>query len=335
MSSKNKQVYFVLLSTCIIFVAVLRFLWKCILGIDVMDEEERVVNRKTWWIMGIIFLVLIIGAGGYYIWYQQEQMDQMSKIFELEKESLLDDKEFEEISLKYEGFEFSVGNDSLITLYNTAQEKVQRLQEELRTVKSTNATRINELRKEIETLRKIMRNYVIQIDSLNVENEKLKTENRQVTQRYQQASSTAARLTKEKEQLTERVQMASRLDAVNIQTSLLTAKGKTAKNISKATQIQLTFFIAKNITAPVGEQTVFVRLMKPDDDILTKSNSGRFPFEGKEIVYSMKRNIEYDGEEQRVVMYWDIEEFLSPGTYRADIFAGGNLIGRKSFVLEK
>ena len=300
-----------------------------------MDEEERAVNRKTWWIMGIIFLVLIIGAGGYYIWHQQKQMDQMSEIFELEKESLLDNKEFEEVSLKYEGFEFSIGNDSLISLYTTAQAKIQRLQEELRTVKSTNASRINELKKEIETLRKIMRNYVVQIDSLNRENEQLKTENRQVTQRYQQASSTAARLTKEKEQLTERVQMASRLDAVNIQAGLLTSKGKTAKNIKNATQIQLTFFLAKNITAPVGEQTIYVRLMKPDDDILTKPNSGRFPFEGKEIAYSMRRNVEYDGEEQSVVMYWDIEEFLSPGTYRADIFAAGNRIGRKTFVLEK
>ena len=298
-----------------------------------MDEEEREVNRKTWWIMGIIFLVLIIGAGGYYIWYQQQQMQVMTELYTLEKEELSDN--FEELSLQYEGFKFSVGNDSLVTLLTTEQAKVQRLQEELRTVKSTNVRRINELKKELETLRKIMRNYIIQIDSLNAENEKLKTENIQVTQRYNQASSTAARLSKEKERLTERVQMASRLDAVNIQAKLTTSKGRAAKNINKAEQIVITFIIAKNITAPVGEQTIYVRLMKPDDDILTKPNSGRFQFEGKDIVYSMKKDIEYDGEENSMIFYWDIEEFLSPGTYRADIFAGGNLIGRKSFVLEK
>jgi hypothetical protein len=33
-------------------------------------------------------------------------------------------------------------------------------------------------------------------------------------------------------------------------------------------------------------------------------------------------------------MYWNIEEYLSPGNYRVDIFVGGNLIGRKTFVLE-
>ena len=298
-----------------------------------MDEEEKEVNRKTWWIMGIILLLLVIGGGGYYIWHQQQQMQVMTEMFELEKEELSDN--FEEISLQYEGYKFSVSNDSLLALLTTEQAKIQRLQEELRTVKSTNVRRINELKKEIETLRKISQNLFAQVDSLNKENEQLKVENRQVTQRYQQATSKAAQLSKEKDQLSERVQMASRLDAVNIQAQLLTSKGKAAKNISKAAQIQLTFIIAKNITAPVGDQTVYVRLMKPDDDILTKSNSGRFKFENKEIAYSMKREIEYDGEEQSVVLYWDIEEYLSPGKYIADIFAEGNRIGRKQFVLEK
>ncbi len=164
-----------------------------------MDEEEKAVNRKTWWIMGIVLLVLIIGVGGYYLWHQKQQMQEMTEMFALEKESLSD--EYEQLSLQYEGYRFGVGNDSLIALLTTEQEKVQRLQEELRTVKSTNVRRINELKKELETLRKVMRNYVIQIDSLNAENQQLKDENRQVTQKYQQASSRAARLSKEKDQV--------------------------------------------------------------------------------------------------------------------------------------
>ncbi|MDR1224133.1 MAG: hypothetical protein LBL07_14830 [Tannerella sp.] len=297
-----------------------------------MDEEEKAVNRKTWWIMSIILLVLIIGAGGYYLWYQRQQMEEMTEMFALEKESLSDG--LEEVSLRVEEYKFNIGNDSLIALLVTEQEKVQRLQEELRTVKTTNARRINELKKELETLRKITRSYMIQIDSLNAENQQLKDENRQVTQKYQLASSRAARLSKEKDQLSERVEMASRLDAVNIQVRPITSKGKSAKKIDKAAQLMMTFIISKNITAPVGEQTVYVRLMKPDDDILTKPASGRFQFENREIMYSMKKSIVYDGEEQNMILYWDIEEFLSPGTYRADIFAGGSLIGRKSFVLE-
>jgi hypothetical protein len=297
-----------------------------------MEEDEKEVNRKTWWVMGIILLVLVIGVAGYYIWFQRQQMQEMADMFALEKESLSDD--FEELSLQYEGYKFSVSNDSLVAKLETEQMKVQRLQEELKTVNSTNARRLNELKQELETLRKIMRIYVIQIDSLNTENEKLKSENKQVTQKFQQATSQAARLTKEKDALTERVQMASRLDAVNIQITPINNKGKAAK-IDKAAKLMLTFIISKNITAPVGEHTIYVRLMKPDDDILTKSNYGFFKFENKDIAYSMKKPIEYDGEEQSHIMYWDIEEYLSPGTYRVQIFAAGNQIGSKSFVLGK
>lgn len=299
-----------------------------------MDEAEKEVNRKTLWIMVVVLLVLLLGVGGYYIWYQQQQIQEITAIGELEKEAMYDQAE-EIISLQYEGQKFSVGSDSLVALLTTEQAKVQRLQEELRTVKSTNIRRINELKKELETLRKVARSYVVQIDSLIAENDKLRDENRQVTQKYQRATSQAARQTKEIEKLSERMQMAEKLVTANIQMVPITSKGKVSKKIDKAAQLMLTFVISKNISARVGEQVLYVRLMKPDDDILTKPNGGTFPFENKEIAYSMKRTIEYDGEEQSVVMYWDIEEYLSPGTYRADIFAEGNLIGRKSFVLEK
>jgi hypothetical protein len=275
--------------------------------------------------------VILIGGAVYYILRQQQRMSDMEELFVLEKASLTD--EYEELSLQYEGYKFSAGNDSLIALLTTEQMRVQRLMEELRTVKTTNARRINELKKELESLRKIMRGYVVQIDSLNAENQKLKTENQQVTQRYRQASSAAAQLTKEKERLTERVSLASRLDAVGIRITPLTSKGKAAKKIDKTAQLMVQFTIAKNITAPVGEKDLYVRIMKPDDDILRKPSSGAFAFENREIAYSMMKTIEYDGEEAQVVMYWDVEEYLSPGTYRVDIFADGNMIGRKTFTL--
>jgi len=295
-----------------------------------MHEEEKEVNRKTWWIMGIILLVIIIGIAGYYIWFQQKQMQEMSEIFALEKEKWLDDSE--EVSLQFEGMKFHVPNDSLLTLLTIEQAKVQRLQEEVRTLKVTSVRQINELKRELETIRKVARSFVVQIDSLHSENEKLKNENKQVTQRYQQAASKAAQLSRDVEKLNERVQTAARLDAVNIQLSPVNNRDRPAK-IDKATRLILTFIISKNITAPVGEETIYVRLMKPNDELLKKPNYGFFKFENKDIEWSLFKKIEYDGEEQAIKLYWDVEEFLSPGTYRVAIFAGGNEIGRKSILL--
>ena len=283
--------------------------------------------------MAVVVLLLIIAGACYYIFHQKQQMQELEQAYVLDKESLED--EFNELSLQYEGYKFNIGNDSLLNLLSTEQAKVQRLQEELRTVKATNTKEIARLKKELQTLRKIMRNYVVQIDSLNRANEQLKVEKNEAVKKYQQASSTATTLKKEKEKLTERVTLASRLDATGITVTPVTSRGKKAKVIKKMEQFVVDFRIAKNITAPVGEKTIYVRIMKPDDDILLKSRADVFTFEGKEINYSMKKLVEYDGEELPVTMYWNIEEFLSPGTYRVDVFADGNLIGRKSFTLEK
>ncbi|MEG1749222.1 MAG: hypothetical protein RR249_05985, partial [Tannerellaceae bacterium] len=193
---------------------------------------------------------------------------------------------------------------------------------------------ISELKKELETLRKVMRNYVIQIDSLNTQVKNLTEENKQVVKKYQQVSSSAAQLSKDKQKLTERVTLASRLDATEISVLPVNGRGKVMKRIKKMEQFVVNFKLAKNITAPVGEKVVYVRIMKPDDDILIKSRADVFPFEGKDINYSMKKMVEYEGEELPITMYWNIEEFLSPGTYRVDIFADGNQIGRKSFTLD-
>ena len=300
---------------------------------DSEKKETKEINKTSMLILAVIVLIAIIAGAAYYIFHQQQQMDEMTQSFDLEKEMMADD--LNELSLQYEGYKFSVSNDSLVALLTTEQAKVQRLMEELRTVKSTNAKEIARLKKELATLRKIMRNYVIQIDSLNRANEQLKVEKNKAVKKYRQASTTAASLKREKEKLTERVTLASKLDATSISVTPVNSRGKLAKRIKKMEQFVINFKIAKNVTAPVGEKVIYVRIMKPDDDILVKSRGDVFTFEGKDINYSMKKMIEYEGEEVPVTMYWNIEEFLSPGTYRVDIFADGNLIGQRSFTLEE
>lgn len=300
---------------------------------DSEKKETKEINKMSMLILAVIILILVIAGAAYYIFHQQQQMEEMTQSFDLEKEMMADD--LNELSLQYEGYKFSVSNDSLVALLTTEQAKVQRLMEELHTVKSTNAKEIARLKKELATLRKIMRNYVIQIDSLNRANEQLKVEKNEAVKKYRQASTTAASLKREKEKLTERVTLASKLDATSISVTPVNSRGKLAKRIKKMEQFVINFKIAKNVTAPVGEKVVYVRIMKPDDDILVKSRGDVFTFEGKDINYSIKKMIEYEGEEVPVTMYWNIEEFLSPGTYRVDIFADGNLIGQRSFTLEE
>ena len=291
------------------------------------------MKAKIIWISIVVILLLLIAGAMYYIRQQREQLDELIQQSELFKEELTDD--YNELSIQYEGFKLQVNNDSLVAQLETERLKVQRLREELRTVKATDAKRIAELKKELENLRAVLRDYVVQIDSLDRMNKQLEQENKQVTERFHAATRSVSQLTQEKEQLIETVQIASKLDASNINVRCLTEKNKTTDKIKKMDQLEVQFTINKNVTAKRGEKTIYVRIQKPDDDVLIKSPGDVFPYENKKINYSAKRTIEYTGEEIPMSIYWKIEEFLNPGTYRVDIFADGNLIGRKSFTLGK
>jgi hypothetical protein len=290
-------------------------------------------NRQVFWIILVVFLSLLIAGAVYYIFRQNGQMQELVQQSELYKEELED--EYNDLSIQYEGYKLQISNDSLIAQLETEQLKVQRLQEELRTVKATDARRIGELKKELETLRAIMHGYVVQIDSLDRLNKQLVQENRTVQERYQAASQSVSQLTQEKESLIETVQIASQLDASNITVHGITDKNKETDRIKRMDQLEIRFTINKNITAPPGEKTIYIRIQKPDDEVLVKSPGNVFSYENKSINYSAKRLIEYAGEEIPQRMYWKIEEFLLPGTYRVDIFADGRLIGRKAFQLSK
>ncbi|MDD2525654.1 MAG: hypothetical protein PHH63_05005 [Bacteroidales bacterium] len=298
-----------------------------------MSENEKKPGKNFKLLIGIIVaLVLIVAGAVTWIVIQSTKITEMTEMFDLEKEELTD--EYSQLAVQYEGYELNVNNDSIIELFEAEKMKVQRLREELRTVKSTNTSRISELKKELATVRGVLKTYIAQVDSLNKKNSQLQEENQVVTRKFHEARSNANQLSKEKEQLSERVTMASQLDATNIIIKSVNKKGKDEKKVSKVTQLNISFIITKNITAPTGEKSIYVRIAKPDDDVLVKSAGNVFMYENKNIAYSIRKDIEYSGEEQSVIVYWKVEEFLEAGSYRVDIFADGNLIGKKSFSME-
>ncbi|WP_108822383.1 hypothetical protein [Dysgonomonas sp. Marseille-P4361] len=295
-----------------------------------MSTEQK--NNTKIFIVVIGILLIGIAVAGYFIFSQKSQIDVLQEETNLNKKQLED--EYENLAVQYEGFKLNIKNDSLLQRLTNEQTKVQRLLEELKTVKADNQSEISRLNKELASLRKILKSYIVQIDSLNRANEQLKKEKKEITTKYEQATHTLNQVSQEKENLTEKVTLASKLDASGISIQATNSKGKVQKKIKKVEQLVLNFTITKNITAEPGERTIYVRIMKPDNDVLTKSRTNVFPFENKDINYSMKKIIEYGGEEMPVTMYWIVEEYLMPGEYRVDIFADGNRIGMKSFTME-
>ena len=289
------------------------------------------VKKNTLLIVaGSLLILLLIGVTILLI-SEKQTNKQLVMEFNLDKEDL--ENQYTDFARQYDELKLTVSNDSLSVLLEQEQLKTQRLLEELRTVKSSNATEIRRLKKELASLRKVMIGYINQIDSLNRLTAQQKEIIADVTQKYNAASRQISNLSEEKKNLTKTVTLAAQLDATNISVQPTNKRGKTAKKVKDIVKFKINFSIVKNITAETGERTLYIRITKPDNDVLTKSPSNTFPYENRELVYSIKKYIEYNGEEQTVTVYWDVEEYLYAGTYRVDIFTDGTLIGSQSFNL--
>ncbi len=262
----------------------------------------------------------------------KQKNSEMQELFAIEKEEL--ESEYSSFAMQYDELKIRITNDSLQTKLEQEKLRTQQLLEELKQTKAENAAEITRLKKELKTVRAVLRSYVLQIDSLNALNENLKKENKRVNEKYREASRKIDALASAKEELAEKVNLASQLDAMGIKMTPVKKSGKSVSKLKRAKQLEINFVITKNITASTGNKTVYARIMQPSQEVLTKSRSNTFLYENREIGYSMKRDIEYTGEEQEVTMYWDIEEFLQPGTYRLFLFTDGIMIGSGSYEFE-
>jgi hypothetical protein len=258
---------------------------------------------------------------------QEKANEEMLELAELDKQEM--QNEYERFTLQYSEMMTQINNDSIVAQLTQEQMRTQQLLEELKRVKSTDAREIARLKKELATVRDVLRSYIRQVDSLNQLNMALRDENTQIRSELAQTSRTVAGLQTEKASLTEKVAIAAQLDATNIVMTPLNKRNKASKKMKDCKQIQVSFMIAKNVTATNGNRTLYVQIMTPNGTLL--NGGGSFEYENRQLTYSMKKVIEYAGEEVSVNTYWDVAEFLSGGEYRVSIFADGNMIGSKTF----
>lgn len=296
------------------------------------NKQIKTMNKnKSLIIIGSALVLLLIGVTTLLV-MEKTTNKELVQEFELEKEDL--ENEYTRFAQQYDELKLTISNDSLSVLLEQEQLKTQRLLEELRTVKSSNASEIRRLKKELASLRKVMISYINQIDSLNQLTARQQEVIKDVTRKYNDASRQITSLSKEKKTLNEKVALAAQLDVTNIRIEAQNKRGRETDKVKNVVKFKIDFSIVKNITAETGEKTLYLRITKPDNGVLTKSEANTFKYENRNLTYSIKKYIEYTGEEQAVTVYWNVEEYLYAGNYRVDIFADGILIGSQSFSLK-
>jgi myosin heavy subunit len=278
----------------------------------------------------IVVILALVGAAAWLFLNLQEQkqvVQDMEELAELDKQEM--ENEYERFTMQYSEMKTQINNDSIIAQLTAEQMKTQKLLEELKQVKASDAREIARLKKELATVREVLRDYVYQIDSLNRLNQNLMAENSRVNAELTERNAQVAGLSSEKASLSEKVAIAAQLDATGISLQMLDKRGKVAKKLKDLKQFRVSFNIAKNVTASNGNRTVYVRIQNPGGNTL--SGGGSFAYENRNIECSAKKVIEYTGEETPVTVYWNMTQMLEAGDYRVSIFVDGNMIGTKTF----
>lgn len=292
------------------------------------------MNKKTIIFIAVTIVVLLLAGMGYLIYSlnkSNEENKQMLELAEMDKREM--ENEYENFAHQYNEMKTQVNNDSLMAQLEQEQQRTQELLEELRRTKSNDAAEIARLKKELATMREVLKSFVAEIDSLNRLNEQLMGENENLRQQQVQQQQQISSLSEEKESLSDKVAIASQLDATGLRISALNKRGKEAKKTKDVKKFQISFNISRNVTAAAGNRSIFVRILKPTGEVL--NGGGTFPFENRNLEYSIRKDIEYNGEETPITVYWDVNEMLVAGQYRVMIFADGKNIGSGSISFEK
>lgn len=288
------------------------------------------IHPKTLWITAIAATILLIVLSILYFQSKRE-MKEVVQVMTEEKMNLT--MEYQNLALDYDSLKTNnqVINDKL----ELERERVSNLLEELKTVKATNALKIRELRNELATLRTVMTSFIVQIDSLNRRNEELTQENKSMRTQVTKIQDSYKVLEKQKETLAAKVEIAAKLETSNMQGSGLTSNNKSTDRFNRSAKLRICFDLLKNISAPVGDKQIYLRISRPDGALLMHSVNDKFKYEDGMINYSAKRTVEYGGETINVCIFYDVDEGeLMAGEYRAEVFADGHLIGGTSFKLK-
>ncbi|ASB49443.1 hypothetical protein [Alkalitalea saponilacus] len=294
-----------------------------------METQKKNNNSKILYIsLSAAALLVIVLSVLYYM--QNRELTEIVDGLTEEKNILT--QEYQNLMFNFDSLQSD--NDTLNYMLEMERQRIANLVEELKTIRATNTAKIREYQRELTTLRGVLRSYIIQIDSLNTINQELTRENIEHRRRYSQIQTSVRQLEATRATLEQKVTIASRLDVINMMAEGLNPSGRSTNRSSRTNRIKVCFTILRNVTAPVGMKEIYLRIERPDGQLLMHSRDDVFTHENTQINFSAKRAVEYGGEELDVCIFYnaDVGELIS-GEYTADIFADGFHIGSHTFSL--
>jgi len=223
-------------------------------------------------------------------------------------------------------------NDSLLNLASEQQERITKLL----AIQADNAYKIRTYQKELETLRGVLRSYIVQVDSLQQMNLALRTERTELTRDLAAERAQRTRLAADLERTTTTVQRAQVLTAADIVTTGLNGRGQVNQRIRNIDKLRTCFTVRENQVAAANERMIYLVLILPDKRVMAnRANNTFMTQDGAAIVYTDRRAVEYENKDVEVCIFSDNEGRLTAGVYEVKLYCDGYLIGSSSFELRQ
>lgn len=281
--------------------------------------------------IAMIFTTVILAAGLIFLvvmyFDQKNSMVEMETVLTQEKDSLAN-----ELRLMVHGYDtLKTDNDTLMAGLQREKKRIV----QLLSINASNVQLIKRYKGEITTMRDIMKSYIVQIDSLNTMNKQLVAENTDIKQQITQVQSTNVELSKAKEELNAKVEVASVIQAKDINAVTLNKKRKETTRLSMIDKLRICFTLRENPIAKPGEKEVFMRVIRPDSLVITKSPDNLFDYNGDKLVYSESRLVDYMNQDIEMCIFLDNTGDFIVGTYSVELYLENNIIGRTTFTLAK
>ena len=202
-----------------------------------------------------------------------------------------------------------------------------------------NGYQLFKARKEIETMKSIMRGYIVQIDSLNTLNLSLTNDLDETRLNLDNTKEERDQYKEDAAQSAEKVKVGSKLQAYNFNSGGLKMKmNNTTTDSDRArntVQIKSSFTISENLIATPGKKAVYLQIVSPDGKILQSSSGNVVTTENGPIAYSDYKDIDYTNQRLDMAIYYRLNGTkASKGNYKVKVYCQGQLIGTDSFTLK-
>ena len=294
-------------------------------------EENKVIRDKKDKTLIVIIVCLAVILITLFVFFMIERNENKAHIAAIHQEKEMLQQELTELSHNYD--DLKTNNDTLNAKLLGEQEKIANLLDQMKEFRDNSYAEINRYKREIGTLKDVLRSYVVQIDSLNQLNQRLAQENSEVRKQMSWVRERNEKLETQQKDMKEVIARASALRTENFVVYPVNKKDKET-NWKKCFNLKAEFVITKNITTERGQRTIYLRLKRPDDKVIAFSDKSFFKYENVSLTYSAKREITYEGERLEMAIYWPNDGSLIKGKYIAELFCDNEIIGTTEFFLK-